>query len=346
MWKNILFIIPTLYVLKNKKIKETNISTLNTIPENDCLINFLNIINNLICHEIYENIFNILNNDNIINIISNNNSTNISSNTSLLKIKNKKYNDWINSNNNSKDLINKKKKIILDLTQQIINKLFRNDINNTITIQLYQIISKLINNIYSITIKKYNNSIFPEFCKIDNKKECTNILQNLLKLYPHHDNTKLLLDKNISNSIIENYIIEAYNEFKSIENIELNKCNKIVFIKTSKIDSKILELLDYKPKIFNNRLDNLNFYANKLQKKQKLEDLSLKDIINNTSTTMLKLIDIIPTYNIYKSNDNFSKSSLYDLEKIIEFILKDNNIFYIGIFILFFTFLLVIISYY
>ena len=369
MWKNIALLVPTLYLLKERFTKKEGVSP-QIIPSETCQEDFIIVLYNNLINELINAIKSILLNDQtkvLLEYISSKDDTfdksKLPTNKDFLKINIPTFEPWLKETNKKTqselfETINK------DITNNILNDLELKDPDHEIN----KIISILLKDIYKLSIHNYNNNVSHNICvnydNKDNKKFCNEIITNLIKLYPQQNDIKSLLDTTSQKSVMEQSIVKAYNKFIKLKKFKIT-CSDLKFKPPPKLDDYIYKYLESKPVTNKNRLDKLSNYSNVHEQKYKLSDLTLKELITNTNTTILNLINIISSDNSYKQDGYQTNQGGYqtnqggyqtkqggiygltgygyDYEKIKTFILTDNNMFYIGIFILFFTLILFIL---
>ena len=342
------------YFLRNKFFyKKESQSDLNNKQENKkCIfgIEFIKLIHQHINQDILNEIRRILSDTNTKNII-NNIEDSISINEFIkldlfkIKLKDQNYNEWKNETN-LKIKEDKFKKIIESKCNLII-KDFNNinfdifDNSNLIIDDISSIIKVYLDDIYNNVVNKFNKDRNHLICYDSNHKNqkdgCKYLINRLKNIYPieiNNDNTY---------SVIQQALIKAKRSFDvSLSQIPMNKsCPENINIEFPKLDDETVTILK-KIKIETisgqQKLDQKSIEANIQEKRKRLYDLTLKELIYNTNKTIIKLIQEISNktnniiYIIFETEKEKNKQEI------------NNNVFYLGIFITFIAIILFVMK--
>ena len=161
--------------------------------------------------------------------------------------------------------------------------------------------------------------------------------------------------------MLEQALLTIHSKFN---NLNLNKNQKLQIAKCKPINDadipniKNMELIEKINSIKQiksendgkSRLDQLTEAANIHEKKKQISDLTLKEVVYNTNYTMLKLLELISKMLSSTSkktviDDDVNENDKYDkgfytknnLNNIITFLKKDENLFYTGVFLIVFA---------
>lgn len=162
-------------------------------------------------------------------------------------------------------------------------------------------------------------------------------------------------------TVLEQALLTIHSKFN---NLNLNKNQKLQIAKCKPINDadipniKNMELIEKINSIKQiksendgkSRLDQLTEAANIHEKKKQISDLTLKEVVYNTNYTMLKLLELISKMLSSTSkktviDDDVNENDKYDkgfytknnLNNIITFLKKDENLFYTGVFLIVFA---------
>lgn len=324
MWNSSYLLIPSFAYLINTnypQIKEL-------MTPNGCNTNLITAIHNIINLEIYEEIHRILSSDSVNQLLDCIIDKKCNIEYSKLNVKDFKINlellkDWQEETN-----IQNKDEIFKDIVNQLLSTITTTlNIPNDEYIKNH--ITQYLSNVYINIVDNYNKNIITDKC-FNNKdsnqlKYCSIMLTTLYELYPKLNNLNNL------NSITNKNKNQIEIALSALNNKILHKkCNSISYINSINLDHTLVQKLNKLSSLKSTRLDNLNINVNTNYRRKKISDLTLKELINNTSTTVLLFINNIHNFN--------------NIDNIKMFLLKDDNIFYIGVFLIVFAFILYVIS--
>jgi len=324
MWNSSYLLIPSFAYLINQnypQIKEV-------MTPNICNTNLITAIHNIINVEIYNEIHRILSSDSVNKLLDCIIDTKCNIEYSKLNIKYFKINilllkDWQEETNiKNKDEIFKN--IVNQLSATITKTL---NIPNDEYIKNH--INKYLSDVYINIIDNYNKNIITtkSFNTKDKNqlKYCSIMLTTLYELYPKLNN---LNNINSITNVNKNQLEVALSSLNN--KILHKKCDSVSYINNKNLEHNLVQKLNKLSSLKSNRLDNLNINVNANYRRKKISDLTLKELINNTSSTVLLFINNINNFN--------------NLDNIKMFLLKNDNIFYIGVFLIVFSFILYFIS--
>lgn len=229
-------------------------------------------------------------------------------------IDNPNYDLWIKEKDATK-----KKQIYNNLIKGITSRIIKSsDIKSD---DVFDIIDVYIKSVFINTINNNINKLNKASrCLNKNRpntfNDCIQIIQKLKSLYeiPNFNSNK--------KNLLTQALIIAHNSYN---NKVSNKCNNPNFNKEFNLDNNLVKKLSMLPinaeNIEQEKLDQMSLNANKTKMRQKISDLTLKELVFNTNTIILSLLDNPPR----------------NIEDISNFVLKDDNIFYIGIFFISFA---------
>lgn len=229
---------------------------------------------------------------------------------------------------------------------------------------LSKIIGVYLKEVYINIVDRYNSGLTMKICKTDINKDklkfCDQLINKLVSLLPQYeDNMKYLevINSNqpkdnsnqIKTTVLEQALLNVYSKFNNIslseeDKLKIQNCkliSEIPNIKNIEVIEKINSIkLVKSDDIDQSRLDKLTNDANIREKRKQIADLTLREIIYNTNSTILKLLQLLSTLQInndYKITENYNvnnSNNSNNLNNIITFLKEDDNLFYIGVFLI------------
>lgn len=325
-------------------------SDLNNKQENKkCIfgIEFIKLIHRHINQDILNEIKRILSDSNTTDIINNledSKSINefIKLNLFKIKLKDEKFNEWKDETNLK--IKEKKFKEIIEIKSNLIIKDFNNinfdisDNPNLIIDDISSIIRVYLDDIYNNVINKFNKDRNHLICYDSNHKNqkdgCKYLINRLKNIYP--------IEINNTYSVIQQALIKAKRSFDLTLKISDNKqCPENINIKFPTLDDEtvtILKKIKIETMSGQKKLDQKSIEANIQEKRKKLYDLTLKELIYNTNKTMIKLFEDI------SNNPNNTINIIFETDKQQNKQEINNNVFYLGIFITFIAIILFVMK--
>lgn len=337
MWNKYILLIPSAIFLK-KYIK--SIRNKESLSNPDCSTALVKSLHKHVHYDIINEIHRILSQPDILELIECIHNTNCSDkikniNGRLLTINIPILDKWTNEEDK------KLKDQLFDIiTDDIVSKITQDtsiDIDSNIK---NNIIKVYLKDIYINQIDRYNNDVIMRICSNktnkDQLKYCDQIINKLIWLYPQYpDNFEYLKQNDSKRTVLEQALFKVQDKFNRLDkDNKPTSCTEIsndtIPVITDNLLEKIKSIKDKNSnKTTKSRLDLLRLSANLHEKKKKVSDLTLREIIYNTNSTVMQVFGIISEE---LSKVLLNKSSENSILNIINILKKDDNIFYIGIF--------------
>lgn len=334
---------------------------------NECSINLTKALHKNIHLPIIKEILRILSQEQVLNLIKcihdvncDNLNNNIPSN--LLKINIPDLNNW-KTKTTQTEQDEEFNLIIEKVTSNIVK-----DVGVDIPI-FSKIISIYLKEVYINIIDRFNSGLTMKICKTDINKDklkfCDQLINKLVSLLPQYENNLKYLEKINNNelkdksyeikiTVLEQALLNIYSKFNNfslddgdklkVENCKPINDDDIPNIKNIELIEKINSIkINKSDDNYQSRLDKLTNAANIKEKKKQIADLTLKEIVYNTNSTILKLLELLSNLpsssnkNKITENYNINEKNTNNINNIIIFLKEDDNLFYIGIFLITFA---------
>ena len=150
------------------------------------------------------------------------------------------------------------------------------------------------------------------------------------------------INNNNTHSVIQQALIKAKRSFDlTLKISDSEQCPENINIEFPKLDDEtitILKKIKVETMSGQKKLDQKSIEANIQEKRKRLYDLTLKELIYNTNKTMIKLIHEI------SNNPNNIINIIFETDKQQNKQEINNNVFYLGVFITFIAIILFVMK--
>ena len=364
MFNKYILLVPSAFLLK-KYINSVNNKESYNISDDvvedthlKCGINFVKALHIHVHLQIITEVYRILSQVDVLDLIkciydNKCNETNKDIPVNLLKINIPELTAW-ETKTTSEDRNAEFNLIINNVTSKITNELGIDIPTDSKIINLY------LKDVYVNQINRFNEGVAMKICKSktnqDQLKFCDQLINKLISFLPQYVNNLEYLKNNKSKkTVLEQALLNTQDKFNNLNNTVSN-CSEIndadiPNIKNMELIEKINSIKQIKSENDGkSRLDQLTEAANIHEKKKQISDLTLKEVVYNTNYTMLKLLELISKMLSSTSkktviDDDVNENDKYDkgfytknnLNNIITFLKKDENLFYTGVFLIVFA---------